>query len=491
MQKGPLIPTLTLASGIAISAVLCLPWWCGVLPIITAIFAYLYILKASKDPVASFRMAKWHFVWVILLFFGIGLTDESLNRPITLEKAFGKNVPDSLYCEVTGVLTKTYGERIDVVIDGTNGAKARIRSGVTEVSTGDMIKIPSKYIKEISSDTTEAGRKLQPMLKASGILYTGIVHPNNIEIAGRSSNPRYFFVTIRERIETSIERSHLRKSTADFLNAILMGDKTGLDEQTRLTFANGGMAHILALSGLHIGILAGFLILLMWPIKLTGHYKWSYTIALLVLWLYVSVTGMSYSSVRACIMTTFAFIGIITERKNFAGHALSSACLLILLVDPSALFNVGFQLSVVCVGALIAFASKLNPIGHRQHPVLFYLCGILIATIVATSASWALISYYFSQIPLMFLPSNVLMLPLLPIYLCIAVFFTLFLALGFEVGWIGWILDGGYDILLRSVKWLSGGTEFAIDYQIPLWGVALWMLILASGAFAINRKEIK
>ncbi len=91
-------------------------------------------------------------------------------------------------------------------------------------------------------------------------------------------------------------------------------------------------------------------------------------------------------------MTTFAFIGIIAERKNFAGNALCSACLLILIVNPNALFDAGFQLSVVCVGALIAFASQLNPIGHRNHPKLYVACGAVITTIVATAASWALTS---------------------------------------------------------------------------------------------------
>lgn len=489
MQRGPLIPTLALAAGITASACWRLAWWWGIVPIALAIAVYLYILKASKDPVLSFRMGKWHVVWVVLLFLGVGLTDESLSRPMTIDQAFGGNTPDYIRCEVTGTLTKTYGERINAIIDGTNGAKARIRTGVIGISPGDIIMIPTRNLKEISSDTTEIGRRLRPMMEASGILYSGRVVPKHIEIVGKSNSPRYFFIGIRENIESAIERSHIKKPTADFLKAILMGDKTGLDEETRLTFASGGMAHMLALSGLHVGILAGFLLLIMWPLKLAGWYKWGYAAAILVLWFYVAVTGMAYSSVRACIMTSFAFIGIMAERKNFAGNALCSACLLILLADPAALFDAGFQLSVVCVGALIAFAGQLNPISHRTHPVLFSICGAVIATIVATAASWVLTSYYFSQVPLMFLPANVLLLPLLPIYLSIAVVFTCLLALGVDAAWIGMILDSGYDLMLRGVEWLSCGTEFVVVYQIPLWGVVLWLLILAAGAYSINRKE--
>ncbi|MDE6632728.1 MAG: ComEC/Rec2 family competence protein, partial [Muribaculaceae bacterium] len=284
MHRGPLIPVLSLAGGISLAKILGLTWWWGGFPILLAILLYLYLLKYSTDPVATFKMGKWHIVWVVLLFFGIGITDESLSRPNSLEKSFGEKIPEYLYCEVTGIITKTYGERLDVIIDGTNGAKARIRTGANDLSTGDIIKIPSNRLNSIAEDTTHIGRKIMPMLKATGILYSGWISPKRIEIAGRSKNLRYLFIDIRENIETKIERSHLSKPTADFLKAILMGDKTGLDEQTRLTFAQGGIAHMLALSGLHIGILAGFLILLMMPIKLAGRYKWGYIVALVILW---------------------------------------------------------------------------------------------------------------------------------------------------------------------------------------------------------------
>lgn len=489
MHRGPLIPTLSLATGIALSHLTGAPWLCGIIAIALGIALYLCVLKNARNPVSAFRMGKWHIVWVILLFLGIGSTDESLARPYSLEKSFGI-IPEKLYCEVTGVLTKTYGERVDVIIEQTNGAKARIWTGGMNVKEGDIILIPSYCLKSIENDTTDFGKKILPMMRAAGIKYSGRIVPKNIEVVGRSRNPKYFFKSIREKIEICVERSHLERSTANFLNAILMGDKTGLDEHTRLTFANGGLAHMLALSGLHIGILAGFLLILMWPIKFAGHYKWGYIVAILMLWIYVVVTGMAYSSVRAAIMTTFAFMGIIAERKNFAGNALCSACLLILIVDPHALFDVGFQLSVVCVGALIAFASRLNPIGHRNHPKLYVVCGAVITTIVATTASWALTSYYFSQIPLMFLPTNVILLPILPLYLSLSVVYVFLLFMGIEMGLLATILEHGYQFLLKSAEWLSNGTEFVVDYQLPIWGVLLWLSLLGVGAFLINRKDL-
>lgn len=490
MHKGPLIPALTLALGICVSYVTGMAWWIGIIPIVVAIALYVYLLNFSSNPVMTYRMAKWHILWVILLFLGIGMVDEGMSRPLTLEKAYYGEVPDKVVCEVTGVLSKTYGDRIDVIIEGTNHAKARLRSGVTSLSPGDIIIVPTKCLKGISTDTTEIGKKIAPMLKSSGILYGGMVFPSQIEIIGSSKSIRYFFIRLRENIEINIERSHLDKETSDFLNAILMGDKNGLDEKTRLTFANGGTAHMLALSGLHLGILASLLLLFLWPIKLFGKYKWCYGVAILLLWMYVLVTGMSHSSVRACIMTTLAFLAIIAERKNYAGNALCAACILILLFDPRALFDAGFQLSVVCVGALIAFASALNPIGHRNHPILYYICGSIIATMVATGASWVITSYYFSQIPLMFLPTNLLLLPVLPFYLGIAIVFVISLCLGIEINWLGKLLDHGYDFLIWATEKLSVGSEFVVDYQLPLWGVIVWLALLFISGLWINRKTL-
>ncbi len=489
MIKGPLIPAFSLAGGIAVSAIYDISWVLGIIPVALGLLLYFHILRSSKDPVSSFRMSKWHTVWIVLLFLGIGMIDESLSRPTTIENGHSTSGKDKIICEVTNVLSKTYGDRIDLKINGTNGARARIRSGVTELSPGDIVAVPALSLKDVSSDTTVIGQKIAPMLKASGILYTGRIDYNKIEKVGKNSTFKYHFARLRDRIEIEIERSHIKSETSNFLNAILMGDKTGLDEETRLTFTHGGIAHMLALSGLHLGILAMLLLMALWPIKLIGKYKWVYAIAILLLWMYVLTTGLSNSSIRACIMTTLAFIGVIAERKNNASNALCSACILILLFDPSALFDAGFQLSAVCVGSLIAFASALNPISHRQHPVLYYICGLLIASMVASGASWVLTSYYFSQIPLMFLPGNILLLPILPIYLGVAVVYVIFLCVGLEIRWIGSVLDQGYDMMIWITKTISGGPEFVVEYQLPLWAVIGWLTMILFAAWWINRRK--
>lgn len=122
--------------------------------------------------------------------------------------------------------------------------------------------------------------------------------------------------------------------------------------------------------------------------------------------------------------------------------------------------------------------------------MLYRICGVLLATMVATVASWVLTSFYFSQIPLMFLPANLLLLPLLPIYVALALIFVGALCFGMEIHWLSICLDEGYEFLVWGVEKLSLGQEYVVDYQVPLWVVASWLGLLAVAAIILNRKSI-
>lgn len=489
--RGPVIPAAAVAAGIAISGSFDPVWWTGIIPLAIAIGLYLQILSRSGDPVKAFRLNKLHTFWIVLLFTGIGMLDEGLQRPMKLVEAFGEDLPELLTCKVTGVSPRTYGDRLEVIIQSTNRAKARIMTQATEFDEGDLLAVPSRFLKDISADTTETARKIAPVLQAKGILYTGYIPEKYISRVGETRCLTTFFSGIRRQIEIKIDKSHLPIPVADFLNAVVLGDKSGIDDSVRLSFANGGTAHMLALSGLHLGIIAGFLLLLLWPLKTIGKYKWTYGIAIVLVWLYIAVTGMPPSAVRAGLMITISSIAVMAERRNIALNALASACLIILVADPSSLFDAGFQLSIVCVAGLICFTTSLNPIHHRQHPILFWVCGSILATMTATAASWPLTSYYFSQIPLMFLPANVVLLPVLPVYISISAIFVILLCFGYESSLLLKILKGGYDLLLRATDFLSGGDAFVVKYQLPGWGVALWMALLVAFAIIIGIRHRK
>ncbi|MDE5839385.1 MAG: hypothetical protein K2H49_00545, partial [Muribaculaceae bacterium] len=79
--KGSLIPALALATGIALSRMTGMVWWFGMIPLLSGIIIYIFLLNVSTDPVRAYRTGKWHAAWILLIFTGTGIIDEALSRP--------------------------------------------------------------------------------------------------------------------------------------------------------------------------------------------------------------------------------------------------------------------------------------------------------------------------------------------------------------------------------------------------------------------------
>ena len=154
---------------------------------------------------------------------------------------------------------------------------------------------------------------------------------------------------------------------------MLLGDKSYMPDETRQIFSNAGIAHILALSGLHVGIIIVLISSILFPLGFFIPRKIIYLITIVFLWIFAFITGMSASVVRASIMATFYLSAKILERQNDSINALLGAITLILIVNPSALYDVGLQLSALTVTSIILFSEKLNFIDRYKHPRLYHI----------------------------------------------------------------------------------------------------------------------
>ncbi|MDE6296538.1 MAG: ComEC/Rec2 family competence protein, partial [Muribaculaceae bacterium] len=185
------------------------------------------------------------------------------------------------------------------------------------------------------------------------------------------------------------------------------------------------------------------------------------------------ITGLSPSIVRACIMVTAFILALILERKNTALNSLSLAGFIILLFDPQAIYDISFQLSFLCVASLILFAAKLNPIKLRHHPKLHHLAGMIIATLIATFSSWVVVAYYFNNFPSMFLPCNIIVLPLLPYFISYSLILFFLEGIGLHSDILCTIADNVYDAMLRFIEFISNGS--AISIHAPGITIVIWM----------------
>jgi competence protein ComEC len=194
------------------------------------------------------------------------------------------------------------------------------------------------------------------------------------------------------------------------LATISLGDKSGLKKETRRKFTSLGLAHLLAVSGFHVGVVAGMgaMLLFFLPERRRPYGSIKYSILILLIWLYAFVAGLSAATLRAAIMLSFCFLGKIIHRNTKTYNYLFSAALLMLAWKPSYLFDIGFQLSFAAVFSILYFHPRINRIFEENgmavsNPILRYPFQALLVAISAQACVMGLAMYYFGEISFVFL----------------------------------------------------------------------------------------
>ena len=204
------------------------------------------------------------------------------------------------------------------------------------------------------------------------------------------------------------------EGTAPLLKALLTGDRSGLSQDTVRVFRESGGAHLLALSGLHIGILYLFLSRLLWPLGNSPRARGiRYVLTVLAAALFTLVTGASPSIVRAFLFIFINETARLTGRSRNALRVLSTALLVQLVLDPSAITSVGFQLSYLAMAGIFILYPQLEawwPKGPRIDP-LRKIWQAAALSISCQAFTGPLAWYQFRTFPTYFLITNLLAMP--------------------------------------------------------------------------------
>lgn len=492
MYAPMLFPLIGLISGI-MCAIAGAGWLMSAILILSGLTIYLVMIRMSRNPVIGFRIGTWHHLWLFLLFAGIGVFDMDVNRPYRADNIIEEA---AAFCgKVESISHKTSGDNAIVNVTrlvNKSGHTTRIyncriivKSDILPVNVDDVIVVSSPIERiEISKNRLTTG--YTDRLHHQGIYYESRCNEENLQITGHDTSVAGMALELRAGIESFIEKTPLKKNTQNFLITILVGDKSYLSADMRDMFADAGLSHILALSGMHVAIMAGIVMWLLFPMNFAGLYKYRIIIAAIAMIGYAMITGLAPSTVRAAIMMLSVSISIFLERRNTAWNSLLSATFCILLFTPTALLDIGLQLSFTCVAALIFFAGPLNPFSQHDHPYLHRLGSVIITTMVATTATWCLAAYYFGKIPLVFLGANLVSLPLLPAYLVASLMYLAISAFATAPSWFTLIIDTFPEMLQDLVAWMSNDGTSALHFSPSLLMVFAWSLLLISLALLIN-----
>ncbi len=189
--------------------------------------------------------------------------------------------------------------------------------------------------------------------------------------------------------------------------ALVLGIKDNLDHEIRDAYSGAGAMHVLAVSGLHVGILSSLIGYIFLGFKNKRYIKWIYIIiSVLILWMYAAVTGFSPSVVRACTMFTFVSFAQFLDRKSNIYNTLAASALCMLIYNPNLIFQVGFQLSYIAVLGIVFLYPKIYDLLKINNKVLDKLWAISVVSIAAQIATFPISLYYFNQFPVYFLLAN-------------------------------------------------------------------------------------
>lgn len=276
-------------------------------------------------------------------------------------------------------------------------------------------------------------------------------------------------IAISERI-----RVHLDEPAAGIAIALMTGRREAISDETYSVFRDSGIAHILALSGLHMGLVAGLLffatraMLAMWekgalryPIK-----KWAAAVTLLGCFFYLFVGGMSVSIQRAFIMTGFVLFAVIVDRTAISMHRVAWAALVVLLVAPESLMQAGFQMSFAAVVALIAFYERYGRVllsRARSMSLIrragLYLAAAVLTTLVSDIATAPFAAFHFNRVAGLGILTNLFAVPLVGGWIMPCALAAYFLMpIGLEqlalvpMGW-------GIDILFAGARVIASRPE--------------------------------
>ena len=287
---------------------------------------------------------------------------------------------------------------------------------------------------------------------------------------------------LRTTILEKLEASGLNDNPRGVIEALVLGQRQNVDPEVTKSFRDAGVIHILALSGLHVGIILLILRVLTKRILRMKYGRWIQSVVLIfLLWSFALLTGMSPSIMRAVTMFSFVAIGLNLKRKGSVYHSLTLSAFVLLLFDPRLLFQVGFQLSYMAVFSIVLIQPVLAGLWPWRNKVKDFFWNIFTVTVAAQIGVAGISLFYFNQFPGLFILGNMLLLPVLPFIIGAALLLIFLLLLGIPTDWLTTVLNAVLEFIIETVARISSFETFIVkDVHLTFWETALIYVALFS-----------
>lgn len=249
--------------------------------------------------------------------------------------------------------------------------------------------------------------------RKQGIYHQVFLRPSDYRIIDSSGRKilRTLLFSSREKLLQILRKYIPGEKEQGLAEALLIGYKDNLDSELLQSYSNTGVVHVIAISGLHLGLIYMLLgaICKILPMK---NAIFQGLIIIAGLWIFSALAGASPSVLRSATMFSFMVIGGWMQRKAPSVNSLAASAFLLLCVEPYWLWDTGFQLSYSAVLGLMILATPVYRVFYLKNPLLDNLWKTSSVTIAATILTFPLTIFYFHQFPTYFIITNLLVIPL-------------------------------------------------------------------------------
>lgn len=295
---------------------------------------------------------------------------------------------------------------------------------------------------------------------------------------------------IRKRILDNLSAKSISSDAMAIIQTMFLGQRQEMSSEIYNDYKNTGMVHVLAISGLHFGILLWFLQLLLKPLMQNKYGKILYFILLhVLLWFYAFLTGFSSSVVRAVTMFSAVLIGMQFKRRMNVQNALAASLFFLLLLYPFYLWQVGFQMSYLAVFFIVGFQPLLKKVYQPKNKIDGYFWNLATVTITAQLGVLPLSLYYFHQFSGLFLISGLVFLPVFGIVLGMGFLVLIIAYMGVLPDFFAIIFGKGIDILNTGIAWMGSAEGFVFNDIYLLAGTTILLYIFLFLAFVFWKER--
>ncbi|PKP52883.1 MAG: hypothetical protein CVT92_06845 [Bacteroidetes bacterium HGW-Bacteroidetes-1] len=321
-------------------------------------------------------------------------------------------------------------------------------------------------------------------LERKGVYHQIFLKESEWWIVGRGyRNPVFFLAyNLRNKLLHAIQENGLSGDEFHVASAILLGYDDHLPSYLRKGYTAAGAMHVLCVSGLHVGIIFLIFSFLLGFLKQSRFQQILKTVLLLiVIWFYALITGLSPSVLRATIMISFVLFGQLFKRNGFIINSLAASAFVLLWVDPSTLFNIGFQLSYSAVLGIVLLQKPIYHWLFVKNYVLDKIWGITSVAIAAQLATMPFVLHYFNQFPSYFMLSNLFLVPLSFFVIVSGMALLLTSFLPFIPQFLGWVTYGLIFVMNHLILSIEALPHAVISELYISWlEVVLLVLLISS-----------